>query len=37
MNSLSSLAAVGVVNLDGNIVQASPAVWRIDALDMIGI
>jgi len=33
--SLSSLAAVGVVSLDGEQVQASPAARRIDALDMI--
>jgi hypothetical protein len=34
-DSLASLAAVGVVSLDGEAVQASPAVRRIDALDMI--
>lgn len=35
--SLVSLAAVGVVCLDGKAVQASPAVRRVDALDMIGL
>jgi len=33
--SLASLGAVGVVKLDGEQVQASPAARRIDALDMI--
>lgn len=33
--SLASLEAVGVVKLDGEQVQASPAARRIDALDMI--
>ena len=35
--SLVSLGAVGAVNLDGEHVQVSSAVWRIDALDMICI
>lgn len=34
-DSLVSLGAVGVVSLDGEQVQASPAARRIDALDMI--
>jgi hypothetical protein len=34
---LEALAAVGVVSLDGEAVQASPAARRIDALDMICI
>jgi hypothetical protein len=35
--SLASLEAVGAVRFDGEQVQASPAVRRIDALDMICI
>jgi hypothetical protein len=35
ISSLESLAAVGVVNLDGETIQASPAARRIDALEMI--
>jgi hypothetical protein len=35
--SLVALGAIGVVSLDGEQVQASPAVRRIDALDMICI
>ncbi|HEY2768005.1 MAG TPA: hypothetical protein VGI76_07080 [Solirubrobacteraceae bacterium] len=35
--SLISLEAVGVVSVNGEQVQASPAVRRIDALDMICI
>jgi hypothetical protein len=33
--ALASLGTVGVVKLNGEHVQASPAAWRIDALDMI--
>lgn len=32
-----SLAAVGVVILNGKHLQASPCAWRIDALGMIAI
>jgi hypothetical protein len=35
--SLVSLGAVGVVSLNGEHIEASPAAWRIDALDMICI
>jgi hypothetical protein len=35
--SLMSLGAVGVVRLDGEHVQASPAARRIDALNMISV